>query len=198
MTPDQEGLDRRRFLKGIATLVASTAVNSLPSNLIESAAAQERTVEKPYEKQEPKIPSAEEIDQYVRSLVQNKDRQGSTVDLIESKVFGGGDPLSGIKAFETVNEGIAWNVNILRGRAQLYKQDIRPIEDLYNKALAIKTTADDAYVSFLGEIPDYVMLAGSINTVSSANTLRTHALTLARANDALVPLRDEIQKITGR
>ncbi len=196
MSVDKEGIDRRNFLKGVSALAASTAINSLPTDLIVRASAQERTIETSYEKQASGIPTAEDIDEFIRTVVHEKNKQGSTVDLIQAKIFGNGDPLAGIKAFEYTN-GIAWNVNTLRGRAQHFKHDTRQLDELYDRAFTIKTRADDAYISFLNQIPHFVMAVGTADTIPLAQKIHASALTLSRCNDSLMTVHDELQKVVA-
>lgn len=199
MPAGQDEMDRRSFLKGLTALGASAAINSIPTDLVAEANAQERTQEQAYEKQEPKIPPSEEIDKMLRAYVDEMDKGNvQSIAVIENKIFGGGDTLAGARAFEAFDGGIQLNINILRNRAKVYNLDTSKLDKVYDTSLALRSLAVEAHIAFMRQIPEYVfVLSGSrqLDTKSNAARLHGEALKLARANDALVQIRDEIRKI---
>jgi hypothetical protein len=190
---DSTDINRRQFLRGAAAL-GGLAVTVVPSGLIENAEAQEAKQEAAYEKQESKVPSSAEMDEVVRTALREKK---NVVEFVESGVFGGGGVLAGIEAFEFVG-GIDDMLGrfIERGRAS--KQDTSSLEQLRDKARALRNVAGEAHIEFLHQITEYVVALVELqktDTMSNAERLRAQALTLARANDALVALRDKVREV---
>ena len=187
------GIDRRQFFSKLAGVGALVATANIPATLIASAEAQGVEQEAAYEKQEPKIPTVAEVDKIVRDALKEKEISR----YIENKIFDGGDMLAGVEAFE-FSEGINDVLGRLIARGKAFKRDTKSVEELHQKALVLRNIASEAHIQFMRQISAYVfVLLGSnkTDTTSYAERLRTQALTLARANDALVALRDKTREV---
>lgn len=190
-------LDRRNVLKGLAGLSAYLVAENL--GFVEEASAQEATPERPYEKQEQKIPSVEKLDKLVREFAEEKGPDGLSLSItvLEDRIFGG-DASAGVKAFEYTN-GIGPNLQLMRSRAEKRGRETQTIDEIYAKALALRNAANSAYIDFLQEIPNYTsVIRAGLKTDGNAESMHGNALTIAKANDALIKVRDEVRRIMGQ
>lgn len=195
----------QNIMRGIAALTVLTASPGFPSDLVQTAYAQEQIAKQSYEKyekQEANIPSVAEIDKMVRDFAKEKDADGMSqkIEVLEQMIFKGGDIMAGIKIVESMSDaGIALNLRILRGRLEHFKQDTTQVDQLLDKVIALRNIANEAYIDLLHDIPDYIQfITIGLKTEWNANNMHKNALIIARANDALMEIQSEVQKMIQR
>jgi hypothetical protein len=191
---DEKGPDlrRRNLLKGAAALGALTALG------VTVAGAQEAT-------QESKIPTADRIDRLTTAAAlaakDAKDKGESILNDLRKRIFGGQDPAAGKTTFAQEERHLL--TGLQKNVQEAYESFISQ-SDAYFGVMLTAIRAQDAHQAVVDQVEEErkareksgstpVAIPASLTELSltdnaraNAERMREIALTLARANDALL------------